>query len=129
MLPLFATATHHNLTRIGHNIGFGGHLGFFHKGSTDKVTYYIPKYHCTKNGAFIRSGTVIPLSHSTTRKHTEYEQPSKPKKSPQLMKQITCQVGILAAVLVFDKKEEWFSPKCYLAPAMSGGGDLGESYW
>ena len=35
--------------------------------STDKITCYVPKYHYTKNGAFIRSVsvTVIPLSHST----------------------------------------------------------------
>ena len=31
----------------------------------DEITCYVPKYHHTKNGAFIRSVTVIPLSHST----------------------------------------------------------------
>ena len=51
--------------RFSGHLGFGGHLGFFREDSTDKITCYIPKYQYTKNGAFIRSVTVIPLSHPT----------------------------------------------------------------
>ena len=32
-------------------------LGFFREGPTGKITY-VPKYHYTKNGAFIRSVTI-----------------------------------------------------------------------
>ena len=43
---------------FGGHIGFGDHLGLFREGSTDKITCYVPKYHCIKNGAFIRSVTI-----------------------------------------------------------------------
>ena len=36
------------LRRFGGHFGFGGHLRFFHEDSTDKITCYVPKYHCTK---------------------------------------------------------------------------------